>query len=180
MTGRKHGKAPYSIVVAHGGPGAAGSVKPLCEELGKTHGVLEPFQTEMTVRGQMDELRRVIETDADAPVILIGHSWGAMLCFMFAATYPTLVKKLILISSGMLEEVEQETMQKNRERNLTPEEKTELASLRATFANPQEEDMDDVFRRFGRLMDNVDSYRPLDIDVDDSHYRYAVYASIWS
>ena len=88
MTGRKHGKPPYSLVVAHGGPGAAGSVKILCEELGKTHGVLEPFQTEMAVSGQIDELRRVIERHADKPVTLIGHSWGAMLCFMFAATHP--------------------------------------------------------------------------------------------
>ncbi len=179
MIVRKHGKAPYSLVVAHGGPGAAGSAKPLCEALGKTHGVLEPFQTEKSVLGQIDELRRVIEAHATMPVILIGHSWGAMLGFMFTATYPNLVKKLILVSSGMLEEGHQDNLHKNRERNLTPEETTELASLRARFATPEKEGMDDAFRRFGRLMDKVDSYRPIEIPIDDSHYRYAVFASIW-
>lgn len=54
---RKYGEKPYKIAVVHGGPGAAGSVKPLCEELSKFCGVLEPLQTEMSVHGQLDELK---------------------------------------------------------------------------------------------------------------------------
>ena len=179
MTYRKHGSAPYTIVVVHGGPGAAGSVKSLCETLGKTHGLLEPFQTEKTIPSQIEELRRIMDAHACMPVILIGHSWGAMLGFMFAATHPALVKKLILVSSGMLEDVHQDDLREQRESKLSPEEASELSRMRAQFANPKKEDMDDVFRRFGRLMDKIDSYRPIDMPIDDAHYCYEVFASIW-
>ena len=62
MKYRTHGQKPYSVVVLHGGPGAAGSVKPLCETLARHYGVLEPFQTEKTVFGQIKALRDFIST----------------------------------------------------------------------------------------------------------------------
>jgi pimeloyl-ACP methyl ester carboxylesterase len=49
-------------------------------------------------------LKTVITADGSPPVILIGFSWGAWLCFILAARYPELVKKLILVSSGAFEE----------------------------------------------------------------------------
>ncbi len=45
MNYRKYGQSPLSVVVVHGDPGAAGSVKPLCETLSNSVGVSEPFQT---------------------------------------------------------------------------------------------------------------------------------------
>lgn len=76
MKYRTYGQEPYRVVALHGGPGAAGSVKPFCETLGKSQGVLEPFQTEKTVFGQIEELKELITTHANTPVTLIGHSWG--------------------------------------------------------------------------------------------------------
>lgn len=58
-------------------------------------------------------------------IILIGHSWGAMLIYMFAAKYNHLVKKIILVSSGSIEEKYYEDLCKNRESKLTEEEKCE-------------------------------------------------------
>ena len=37
---RKYGKAPFSIVVVHGGPGAAGEMAPVAQELKASGGIL--------------------------------------------------------------------------------------------------------------------------------------------
>ncbi len=99
-TFRKYGSDPFRVVVIHGGPGAAGSVAPIARKIGQTRGVLEPLQTATTLDGQMEELRLVVEQNATPPVIFIGHSWGAWLSALVTATYPELVRKLILLGSG--------------------------------------------------------------------------------
>jgi pimeloyl-ACP methyl ester carboxylesterase len=165
--------------VIHGGPGAAGSVKPVCEELSKLCGVLEPLQTEMSVEGQLHELKEILEENTDEPIILIGHSWGAMLVYMFAAKFNHLVKKIILVSSGSIEEKYYEDLQKNRESKLTEEEKCELENLQHIFSNPSGHDINKVFAKFGALMEKLDSYSPIEIDNDDSLCSYEIFTKVW-
>jgi pimeloyl-ACP methyl ester carboxylesterase len=71
--------------------------------LAAKHGVLEPMQTATAIDGQVDELRGVIESQAEPPVHLIGHSWGAWLACLLTARYPAFVRKLILVGSGPFE-----------------------------------------------------------------------------
>lgn len=179
MNLRKYGEKAYRVAVIHGGPGAAGSVKPICEELSKLCGVLEPLQTEMSVEGQLHELKEILEGNTEEPIILIGHSWGAMLVYMFAAKYNHLVKKIILVSSGSIEEKYYEDLQKNRESKLTEEEKSELKSLQHIFSNPDGNDMNKVFACFGALMEKLDSYAPIEIYNDDSLFNYEIYTKVW-
>ncbi len=40
----KYGTPPYQIAVIHGGPGAAGEMTPVAQELSIDYGVLEPLQ----------------------------------------------------------------------------------------------------------------------------------------
>ncbi len=101
---RKYGKAPYTVAVIHGGPGGAGEVAPVARELSSEYGILEPLQTAVSVDGQVEELKAVLEKEAELPVVLIGHSWGAWLSLILAAKHPLLVKKLILVGSGPFEE----------------------------------------------------------------------------
>ena len=101
---RKYGKAPFTIAVIHGGPGGAGEAAPVARELSSKYGVLEPLQTAVSVDGQVEELKAVLEKEAELPVVLIGHSWGAWLSLILAAKHPALVKKLILVGSGPFEE----------------------------------------------------------------------------
>ena len=56
---RKYGKAPFSIAVIHGGPGAAGEMAPVANELASSWGILEPLQTAMSLQGQVEELTRI-------------------------------------------------------------------------------------------------------------------------
>ena len=96
---RTYGKAPFTVAVIHGGPGAGGEMAPVARELAYDRGVLEPIQTATSLHGQVKELRRVLENHADIPAILIGFSWGAWLSFLVTSRYPALVKKLLLIDN---------------------------------------------------------------------------------
>ncbi len=93
---RKWGPGPYPVAVIHGGPGAPGEMAHVARELSGIKGVLEPFQTEKSLEGQIQELRLALSEHCQVPVTLIGFSWGAFLSWMVAARYPELVRKLIL------------------------------------------------------------------------------------
>ncbi|PKL57949.1 MAG: alpha/beta hydrolase, partial [Methanomicrobiales archaeon HGW-Methanomicrobiales-5] len=101
---RKWGAGPFPVAVIHGGPGAPGEMAPVARELSAIKSVLEPFQTETSLEGQIQELRSVLSDHGRVPVTLIGFSWGAFLSWMVAARYPALVSKLILVSSAPFEE----------------------------------------------------------------------------
>ena len=118
---RLHGYSPFTIACLHGGPGAPGSVRTLAEALGTTDGVLEPFQSADTIGGLIEELKGQLEAQAQLPVVLIGHSWGAWLGFLFAAKFPKLVKKLILVGSGPFEESYLQRITRTRLERLGPE-----------------------------------------------------------
>ena len=65
---RVYGKAPYSVAVIHGGPGAPGSIAPVASELSKDIGVLEPLQAEAAGGG-------LVETSAaELPVATLHRS----------------------------------------------------------------------------------------------------------
>jgi len=94
---RTWGKPPYKVAIVHGGPGAPGSIAPVTRELSKDMPVLEPLQTKSSIDGQIAELADVLKKNAEIPVVLVGHSWGATLSYMTAARYPQLIDKLVLI-----------------------------------------------------------------------------------
>ena len=75
---RKYGEAPYTIGVLHGGPGAAGEMRPVAVELSKDFGVLEFLQTKESVYGQIEELHQQIFTVTDEPIVLIGFFMGCV------------------------------------------------------------------------------------------------------
>lgn len=179
MNLRKYGEKPYRAVLIHGGPGAVGSLEPVCRELAKDFGILEPLQTKMSIDGQVEELKMILEENTDKPITLIGHSWGAMLVYMFASKYRSLVKKIILVSSGSLEEKYYEDLQKNRSDKLSGEEKLEMQRLQKCFSSPEDHDMDKVFARFGALMEKLDSYEPIGIESDDSLNSYEMFTKVW-
>jgi hypothetical protein len=70
------GKSPFAVADIHGGPGAAGEMATVAHEISLSRGVIEPFQTERTVSGQVTELKKVLNDQGDLPVTLIGHSCG--------------------------------------------------------------------------------------------------------
>ena len=158
---RKYGREPFDIAVIHGGPGAPGEVAPVAKELASIRGALEPLQTANTCEGQVLELKNVLEENATLPVILIGHSWGAMLSYILTARYPSLVKKLIMVASGVFEDKYAEQIDAARLSKLSESERVEEISLVEALNNPETKDKDRLMARWGELMSRADSYAPL-------------------
>ena len=177
---RIHGKAPYSVAVVHGGPGAAGEMVPVAQELASQGGVLEPLQTAASLEGQIDELKTVLEQNSALPVTLIGFSWGAWLCFLVAARHPALIKKLILVSSGGFEDADGARTQQTRFQRLGPSERSELQSISQVLDDPAACDKDQAFARFGALYASVDAYDLIAYEPDRVDYRLDIYRAVWA
>lgn len=143
---RKYGDNPYRVAVLHGGPGAAGGMAPVARELSRKMSVLEPFQTGMTITEQVEELRTALIAHGQAPVTLIGHSWGAWLGYIFATMYAHMVKKLIMIGAGPFSERYVQKMNETRWNRLTREEQQRVESLKDMLAkvSPDEQNRESV------------------------------------
>lgn len=179
---RKYGKAPFSIAVIHGGPGAAGEMAPVAQELSLDCGILEPLQTAKTVPGQVEELKSVLEESADLPVILIGFSWGAWLSLIFATENSNLVKKLILVGCGPLEEKYADNIMRTRMNRLHDEEQAVVASALKAISDPAAENRDGAFAKIGALLSKADAFDPLpeDLDaVDMVDCRVEIFQGVW-
>ena len=158
MNYRTWGTPPYTVAILHGGPGAPGEVAPVAKELSMDFGVVEPFQTKDSVFGQITELHTQLRDTASLPVYLLGWSWGAWLAYLFTATYPTFVKKLILISSAPFEQQYVEEMKQTRLSRLSESERNRLIELEKKISDQQMENRDALFSEFGRLYDKADTY----------------------
>lgn len=180
-TVRTYGNPPYRVAVIHGGPGAPGSVAPVARELVSKFGVLEPFQTADSVEGQIQELEGQLRRYADLPVALIGHSWGAMLSYMFAARYPDLVSKLILVASGSFSrEFGSDIVDRTRMSRLTEAERLEAAELMEQWRNPESAGSDDILARLGELFRKTDAYDPLPIDPEPIQVQFDINTKVWA
>ncbi|MBS4016084.1 MAG: alpha/beta hydrolase [Candidatus Latescibacteria bacterium] len=168
---RKYGEPPYSVVAVHGGPGARGELAPVAKKIALKYGVLEALQDANTISGQVQELLRVVKKHATKPVILIGHSWGAWLSYIFTARYPSFVKKLVLVSSGPFEEKYVRRIMQARLQRLNKKERAELNTYIALMHNQNIREIKTEkllkrsgnkveFVKFGNLMSKTDSYEP--------------------
>lgn len=178
---RKYGKPPYKVVVVHGGPGAPGELKPLALTLAASYGVLEPWQTAKTINGQVAELKTVIETRAERPVILIGWSWGAWLSFITAAKNPALIKKLILISSGPFKAAYATRIMPTRLSRLSSRDKIKAETLLSLITKKESAGSKAQLAEFGALMAKADAYNPLPVSAETEKIAVqpSSYRSVW-
>ncbi len=176
---RKYGSKPFNVAVIHGGPGAPGEMAPVARELSSVCSVLEPLQTAATLEGQVEELKAVLGENGTLPVTLIGHSWGAMLGFIFTARYPSLVKKLILVGSGAYEEKYAVNIVIIRLSRLSEEERAEVFSITDTLDNPVTEDKNTPMSRLSKLFFKADSYALLSYNSEVLEYQYDINQSVW-
>jgi|WetSurMetagenome_2_1015567.scaffolds.fasta_scaffold257060_2 pimeloyl-ACP methyl ester carboxylesterase len=180
---RKWGAGPYPVVVVHGGPGAPGEMASVARELSAVKGVLEPFQTETTLEGQVRELRSVLEREGRVPVTLIGFSWGAFLSWMVAARYPALVGKLILVGCPPFVDQDAASITKTRLDRLTPENRREAQALLEHLERPadegEKEDKNALLARLGDLLARADACDPLAQEDKSFYCQYDVFRGVW-
>ncbi len=177
---RIHGNPPLSVVVLHGGPGALGGMSRVASELADAWGVLEPIQTAASVTGQVDELRSVVVERGHTPVIMIGSSWGAMLGFIFSARYPTLVRKLILVGSGVYGQQYAAGILDTRLNRLDEETATGSLLLMTTLADPATQDKDLFMARLGKIFASTDACDPEALSSEVIECRYDLHRAVWA
>ena len=177
---RRYGRSPYSVAVIHGGPGAPGEMAPVARRLAAGRGVLEPWQTEDTLGGQVEELKSVLEKHAEAPAILVGYSYGAMLGFILAARHPRLVKKLVMVGSGVFEDAYARDIMQTRRDRLSAEANAELDSLLSALDNPDSpQDKDEAFARVGALLATADEFDPLPHPDEVIACQHRIHDAVW-
>ena len=184
---RSYGRAPFSVGVVHGGPGAAGEMAPVARQLAGRRDVLEPLQTESSLDGQIEELRLTVNPNGDLPLTLIGFSWGAWLSYIVAARHPECVSKLILVASGPFEDKYLARLRENRMARLTAPQRTEYQSLVAALDNPVLGDpvlgdRDTALARLGTLASRSSQYDPLPDERDESEaleIRGDIFQGVW-
>jgi len=184
---RTYGTAPFTVVVVHGGPGALGTMAPVARELASDWGVVETLHTARSIDGQLQELRAAVMDAARPPVAIVGHSWGAMLGYLFAAHYPCLVRKLILVGSGVYEARYAAAIGQIREARMSQADRDEIDALTATLHDATEQDRSQdkrkAFARLGEIFERADTFSALDalphaseeLDAD-----YEVFEQVWS
>ncbi len=176
---RSYGAQPFDAAVIHGGPGAPGEMAPVARELSGIVGILEPLQTADTLEGQVQELKSVLGKYGNIPVILIGFSWGAMLSFILAAQYPSLVKKLVLIGSAPFAEEFAATIMTTRLDRLSEKDRIKVFSITEAINHPATKDKNALMAQLGNLMLKADSYDPLPHETNIPEYQYGVYEGVW-
>jgi len=177
---RTYGNAPYQVAVIHGGPGAPGEMAPVARELSAGCGVLEPLQIRETLEGQVAELQAVLQEYGDPPITLIGYSWGAMLSYILTARQPALVKKLILVSSGVFEEQYAATIMETRLSRLTDEERIRFDTLSSALNDPTNPDPDATFAQLGTMLSRTDAYDLLPHQDEVLECEAAVFQNVWT
>jgi pimeloyl-ACP methyl ester carboxylesterase len=178
---RTYGVVPFRVAVLHGGPGALGSMAAVARTLSAQWGVLEPLLAALSIDGQVEDLRTLLDRHATAPVSLIGSSWGAMLGFIFAARYPDLVSKLILVGSGPYEARYAVGIDHIRSNRLSDEDRRREMVLVAALNDPAVEDKDGIFAQLGRLSAQTDTYDPIGLKAveTDLEVHFDVFAGVW-
>lgn len=176
---RKHGEPPFRVALLHGGPGAAGEMAPVAQEISSTCGILEPFQTEHSIDGQVKELHDVLKQAATIPATLVGYSWGAFLGFIFTSRYPSLVSKLVLVSSGPFEDRYAPQIMQTRLSRLNTNDRSKLEALMKKLNSSSTINDKTLMPRIARLITIADSYDPIPEGLDIIDCRPDIYKAIW-
>ncbi|MDD5142123.1 alpha/beta hydrolase [Methanoregula sp.] len=176
---RKWGPGPYTVAVIHGGPGAPGEMAPVARELSSVAGVLEPFQTETTLEGQVQELRSVLSQHGMLPVTLVGFSWGAFLSWILAARYPDQVKKLILVGCPPFVEEHAASISRTRMARLKKTDRDRVNMIIEGLDGTTEAGKNALLAELGILLARADAYDPANVPEEGFHCQYDVFRGVW-
>ena len=152
----------------------------MARRLARRWGVLEPLQTARSLAGQIRELYVVLKKHADGPVTLVGHSWGAWLAWIFAARYPRMVRKLILVGSGPFEEQYATGIMKTRLRRMGLRDRRRMKALWERLTVPGGPGKNQLMAYLGRIISRVDSWDPMPRKRGEFEADFAVYESVWA
>ena len=177
---RKYGNPPYSVVLVHGGPGAAGTMEAVAKKISGQNGVVEAMQTRYSIESLLVELRGIISLHSHQPVTLIGHSWGAWLSILFASKYPDKVKKLILVAAAPLEDNYASKISETRLERLGEKDTRDLSRLMDQINIAPQNKKDPIFHDIASLIRKADAFQPESLSYKNANFEYKIYETVWT
>ena len=159
---RCYGVSPYLLILIHGGPGAWGEMEPIANYFRSHIGIIEIFQTQPTLEGQLLEIKEIVKHKMNPPVIVIGFSWGAWLGYLYAAKYPENLKKLIMIGSGPFQHKYFQQLQNTRESRMDLNQKSKYYNYLDHLQNPSSKNNNSIIDQLGMLCEKIDHFDPID------------------
>lgn len=138
---REYGNGP-TVILLHGGPGAAGYLGPVARGLADAFRILEPMQRacgdkSLTVARHLEDLHALVDAHGDGKrPALVGHSWGAMLALAYAAAYPGSVASLALIGCGTFDAASRARFEANCNDRIRGDTRAQLAQLETEVPDP--------------------------------------------
>jgi len=172
---RTYGNPPFETILLHGGPGAPGEMAPVARVLSETRGVIEHLQSSNSIDGQVLELSEIIEGQLKTPCTIVGWSWGAWLGIIFTAGYRELVRKLILVGCGPLEEKYALKMLETRLERLDPGGRRDLMLTLGAMNDPSKGDRNDLLEHLGSLVSLTDSFEALPHEDQVLEYSFDIF-----
>jgi pimeloyl-ACP methyl ester carboxylesterase len=163
----------------HGGPGAPGSLESIARRLSISFGILEPIILSLSVNDQIEDLNSIVLKNSTKPLFFIGHSWGGWLCFLYAARYPDLVKKVIMIGAPPFEERYVHLISEIRLSRLKEEEKRDFKIAEQELVNSSS-GTESLSPGFINLLSKTDIFEALPNETIDSKFYPLVYKNVWS
>lgn len=107
-TGSPHNQVALLI---HGWSGSRQTLAPLLPLLSKRfrciavdlpgYGASPPPRGRISIAGYADLLASLIQTVADGPVVLVGHSMGGMISLTLAINHPILIERMVLVNPAI-------------------------------------------------------------------------------
>ncbi len=174
-----YGPGAPQIVLVHGGPGAPGELKPVCEELANRGiGCIEPMQSAHSLEGQVEELKAQIETYCNVPICLLGYSWGAMLALLTAAKYPHLANQVILVSSACFDEESAAPIRETRLSRLSSSERKMLEECLRSLNDASGNDTVKHAEKLHSLIMLSDCYDPVSVS-EPVTLQTDIYKAVW-
>ncbi len=171
------GQNPFETILVHGGPGAIGSLNQLAKQIASYESNINPVFDQTSISQQLNHLYQIIKSKANPPVNLIGHSWGAWLVCLFAAKYPELIKKVIIIGSGPFKENEAMQIESIRLKRMNELQIKKYKTLLRKLQNSG--DKNQIFNQLGNLISTIDSYQLIENVEFGNHASLQVYQSVW-
>lgn len=115
-----YGKSPAKTVLIHGGPADPGNISILGQHLTISSGSsLQVYQDKTNIKSLIDSIHEQIDQSGEEKVILVGHSFGAWIAGIYAATYSEKIKKAVLVSCGPLKTKYEDSIHKTRLKRLS-------------------------------------------------------------
>jgi pimeloyl-ACP methyl ester carboxylesterase len=176
---KTYGASPYDLVMLHGGPGAPGTMAPVARRLSISFGILEPSILSHSIGEQIEELNIIIRNNSSIPLIFLGHSWGAWLSIFYAAKYPDMVKKIIMIGAPPFDEKYAPRVHETRISRLSEEEKTSF-NIGKDQLNSNSTGPALLSSEFHSLLTKTDVFEALPNENVPSDFYPEVYKKIWT